>query len=409
MRRRFHIIWVAFLLLIALVDSVAFIYLQEFVEPGSWLSAGIYWAIPSFLLIWLLYLTRFRSFYRRKPRVQKAYFNFFGLFLLLYLPKMIFVALALAETLVNVAIDLVSLYAIHIRVFSHAGLVLAGALFLLLLYGILLGRFHFKREYVFVDHPQLPGIFDGFRIVHISDVHIGSWVGHRRQIQRAVDLIRGAKPDMIVLTGDLFNNYHEEMEEFKDILRELEAPYGKYAVLGNHDYGDYFHWSNRFAYHDNFEKIKAVYRDIGFRLLCNESDIIHRHGASIEIAGVENWGMPPFHQYGDLQRALSDGESTDFTVLLSHDPSHWRQQVLENGKVQLTLSGHTHGMQFGIYTHGLKWSPASLKYPEWGGLYREEDRYLYVNKGLGYIGFPGRVGIRPEITVLTLKNKKGGR
>ena len=407
MKRRFQIIWAAILGLILVVDTVVFLYLEKFLGVQGPVFPVLYWAIPVYMIGRLIYLTRFQSFYERNPRIQKKYFNYFGLFILFYIPKLVLMVIVLPERILSGMVDLISLYSIHFEWLIWMALGLSVMLFFLVLYGILFGRFHFKRERHNFYHPKVPEPFDGLRIVHISDLHIGSWSGHARQLRRAVKLINREEPDVIVFTGDLFNNFYEEIEPFQQILRQMKAKQGKYAVLGNHDYGDYFHWESEEAYRTNFENIKEAYRQLGFRLLCNESDQLERSGQYLGIAGVENWGLPPFHQYGDLQQALANLNGSVFNVLLSHDPSHWSQQVLQNGQVHLTLSGHTHGMQFGIYTPRFRWSPSKAKYRQWGGWYSQGERFLYVNKGLGYIGFPGRIGIRPEITVITLKQKKG--
>jgi len=409
MHNRMQFIWVILMGLIILVDPLVYNRLGQLLQFNTWLYPLIYWLIPVGLLIWFFLILHLYSFHDRNPSVQNKYFQFFGVFILFYIPKLFFMAPTLLEWLINEAIDRISMYEIEIQILSQISGIFAAGMFLLIFYGIVYGRFHFKKERLVLNHEDLPESFDGLRIVQISDIHIGSWRGHEKKMQRAIELINQEKPDLIVFTGDLFNNFYEEILGFRKILKQLKAPLGKFAVLGNHDYGDYFHWPSQAEYQKNFQQVKSAYGEAGFHLLLNEGMILSRGEEYIGLAGVENWGLPPFHQYGDLTRAISRLHNTAFNILLSHDPSHWREQVLKNGKVQLTLSGHTHGMQFGIYTAGLRWSPSKAKYPEWGGLYREGSRYLYVNKGLGYIGFPGRVGIRPEITLITLKKEGTGR
>jgi predicted MPP superfamily phosphohydrolase len=205
----------------------------------------------------------------------------------------------------------------------------------------------------------------------------------------------------VIFTGDLVNNFSGELIGWDTVFLKIQAR-DKYAVLGNHDYGDYSSWDSEELKQKNFDEIKEFYARINFRLLNNENEIFRIGNDSIAIIGVENWGTPPFSQYGDLQKALSGVESVSFKILLSHDPSQWDEEVSGHTDIAITFSGHTHGMQFGIETSWIKWSPIQMKYPRWGGLYREENQYLYVNRGLGYVGFPGRIGMPPEITVITL-------
>jgi len=219
-----------------------------------------------------------------------------------------------------------------------------------------------------------------------------------------VDEVNALKPDLICFTGDMVHNFSEEVDPFIDLLNELKAPLGKFAILGNHDYGAYFRWDSKEQEAANLERVKAQIRTSGFDLLLNEHRTVSLNGDSLDIIGVENWGKPPFPQHGDLTRALRGTSPDHPRILLSHDPSHWDLQVCEKEDIDLTLSGHTHGMQFGIEIGNFRWSPSRWTYRHWAGLYSQNGQYLYVNRGLGYTGFPGRVGIRPEITLLTLRN-----
>ena len=209
-------------------------------------------------------------------------------------------------------------------------------------------------------------------------------------------------PDVIFFTGDLVNNYADETDGWLPLLSSLSAQMGTYSILGNHDYGLYREWPSEEAYAQNMTKLKQVQAEVGFRLLMNEQVPLERGGDRISLIGVENWGRPPFPQYGDLKMAMK-GADAQFKVLLSHDPDHWNEHVLGKEDIDLTLSGHTHGMQFGVNLGNRKWSPVSQRYPRWGGLYQEGNQYLYVNTGFGFIGFPGRVGMPPEITLLELR------
>ncbi|MCB0397969.1 MAG: metallophosphoesterase, partial [Flavobacteriales bacterium] len=211
--------------------------------------------------------------------------------------------------------------------------------------------------------------------------------------------------DYLFFTGDLVNNFGRETDGWFDVLRQLEAKNGMMSILGNHDYGDYSQWDKPEHKEENFLEVQEANREIGFDLLMNEHRILERNGQRIAVIGVENWGKPPFHQYGDLTKA-AEGLDDDipFRILLSHDPSHWDMQVLGKISIDLTLSGHTHGAQFGVEAGSFKWSPVQYKYPRWAGLYKEGNQYLYVNRGFGFLGFPGRVGMPPEITVIELRN-----
>jgi len=213
-------------------------------------------------------------------------------------------------------------------------------------------------------------------------------------------MINHLEPDFIFFTGDLVNNCSWELDNWDSVLKKLTAKKGKYAVLGNHDYGDYKKWESEDLKIRNFEEIKHFYKKIDFILLLNNADIIDEDGAKIGIVGVENWGNPPFKQYGDLNKSLKNVTNIPFKILLSHDPSHWSKEVIEKTDITLTLSGHTHGMQAGINLKNKKWSPIKYKYKHWAGLYENNDQYLYVNRGLGWLGFPGRLGMRPEITLI---------
>ena len=198
------------------------------------------------------------------------------------------------------------------------------------------------------------------------------------------------------------NNYAWELRGWSRVFRKLSATIGKYAILGNHDYGDYSEWNTKKEKQENFNAIKSFYKDIDFNLLLNQSDIIEKNNDKIAIIGVENWGNPPFKQYGNLEKSLENVNDIAFKILLSHDPSHWVEEVVSNTNIALTLSGHTHGMQAGLNIRKKEWSPIKYKYKQWAGLYKINAQYLYVNRGLGWLGFPGRLGMRPEITLLEM-------
>jgi uncharacterized protein len=287
---------------------------------------------------------------------------------------------------------------------SYSGLSLAFATISMMTYGIAKGAHQYRTRRVKLKFKDLPESFDGFRIVQISDIHSGSF-WDRKAVERGVEKIKKLKADLVVFTGDLVNNEATEMESWKNLFSGITSPNGVYSVLGNHDYGDYHQWPSIEAKAQNLEYLKQVQKEMGWQLLMNETVFIEKDGQKIALSGVENWSAKgQFKKYGDLNKAISEHDKNQFHILLSHDPSHWKAEVIKAfPQIKLMLAGHTHGFQFGIETHGWKWSPVKYVYKEWAGLYREAEQYLYVNRGFGYIGYPGRLGIQPEITEITLE------
>jgi len=273
-------------------------------------------------------------------------------------------------------------------------------------FGVWIGRYNFKVHEQTIEYTNLPDSFDGFKIVQISDLHLGSF-DQRKRVQKGLDKIQALKPDIILFTGDMVNNRSVEARPFVEMFSKLNAPYGKFSILGNHDYGEYIKWKSENEKEENLKQLKSIAFQMGFTGLYNTNSPIVKGNDTIYVAGVENWGVLPFPQYGNLDKALGNLTSSDFIVLLSHDPSHWREEILKlPTKVELTLSGHTHGMQFGLEIGNWRWSPVKIKYPEWADLFMENGQYLYVNRGFGSIGYPGRIGISPEITLIELKKKR---
>lgn len=287
---------------------------------------------------------------------------------------------------------------------SQLALGLAAIPFASFLYGIIQGRYNYKVLKYQLSFSDLPDAFDGFTITQISDIHSGSFT-NKAKVQYGVDMINKQNSDMILFTGDIVNNKATEMTPWIEMFSNLRAPFGKFSVLGNHDYGDYTSWPSEEKKKENFEEVKSLHPKIGFELLCNESRYVEKNGQRIAIVGVENWGKGGFQKHGDLKKASTNILKDEFKILLSHDPSHWDVQVKKDDfNYQLTLSGHTHGLQMGIEIPGfIKWSPSKYIYKQWAGLYKEFGRYINVNRGFGYHAFPGRVGIWPEITVIELK------
>lgn len=285
---------------------------------------------------------------------------------------------------------------------SWAGMIVGGGLFGTLIYGFR-NKYRYQVKRHKLSYANLPASFKGFKIVHISDIHSGSFTD-KAAVMKGVQMIMNEKPDLILFTGDLVNNVADEMEDYMDVFNKLQAPLGIYSTLGNHDYGDYMQWDSPEEKRKNLEKIKQVHTELGWRLLMNEHVALEKNTDKIALLGVENWSAKArFPKYGDLKKAYAGAEAYPFKILMSHDPSHWKGQVLEDyPDINLMLAGHTHGMQFGVEIPGFKWSPVQYVYQEWAGLYEKEAQKLYVNRGYGFIGYPGRVGVLPEITVLEL-------
>jgi uncharacterized protein len=286
---------------------------------------------------------------------------------------------------------------------------MGGTLFGTLVYGFG-NKYRYQVRKVKLSYTNLPAAFKGIKIVHISDIHSGSFTD-KQAVIRGVEKILKEKPDLILFTGDLVNNVAEEMNDYIDVFDKLTAPLGVYSTLGNHDYGEYVNWASAEDKKANLERLKQVHAAMGWRLLMNEHVVLEKGEDKIALLGIENWSAKArFPKYGDLRRAYTGAENYPFKILMSHDPSHWKEEVVATyPDIDLVLSGHTHGMQFGVEIPGIKWSPVQYVYKEWAGLYEKElvtgavnVQRLYVNRGFGFIGYPGRVGILPEITVLEL-------
>jgi len=288
---------------------------------------------------------------------------------------------------------------------SELALAIAAFVFFSLIYGVTGGRHRYKVHRISLFFDDLPEAFDGFTITQLSDIHAGSFTS-KNGVEKGIRMVNKQHSDLLLFTGDLVNNKASEMDPWKETFGKLAAAHGKYSVLGNHDYGDYVKWDSEQAKHANLARLKKVHKEIGFNLLLNEAVKIKKGDQSIALIGVENWGKGGFHKYGDLKKSAEQVPDTEFKILMSHDPSHWEAKTLLNDKhINLTLSGHTHGMQFGIELFGFQWSPVKYMYPQWAGLYKKGGKYLYVNRGFGFLGFKGRLGIWPEITVITLHRK----
>ncbi|WP_078830188.1 metallophosphoesterase [Sediminibacterium ginsengisoli] len=289
--------------------------------------------------------------------------------------------------------------------FSWLGLGMGTTLFGTLIYGFG-NKYNYQVKKVKLGFPDLPAAFNGLRIVHISDIHSGSFQ-NKQAVEHGIDMILQEKPDMILFTGDLVNDRADEMKDYLDVFGRLKAPMGVYSTLGNHDYGDYVAWPSKEEKNKNLDQLKKVHADMGWRLLMNEHILFEREGAQIALLGIENWGAKGnFPKYGKMELAYPGTEQAPFKLLMSHDPSHWDAEVrVKYPDINLMLAGHTHGMQFGVENPYFRWSPVQWMYKQWAGLYAEGEQKLYINRGFGFIGYPGRVGILPEITVIQLERK----
>jgi predicted MPP superfamily phosphohydrolase len=285
---------------------------------------------------------------------------------------------------------------------SWLGLAVGGTVFSTLVYGFG-NKYRYQVNRLRMSFKNLPAAFRGMRIVHISDIHSGSFTD-KEAVERGIKKILKEKPDMILFTGDLVNDRASEMKDYMDVFSKLNAPMGVYSTLGNHDYGDYVRWESVEAKKENLEQLKQVHKNMGWRLLMNEHVVLEKGGDRIALLGIENWSARGnFGRYGKMEEAYPGSEQHAFKILMSHDPSHWDAEVrTKYGDIDLTLAGHTHGMQFGVEMPGFKWSPVQYMYKQWAGLYEAGDQKLYVNRGFGFIGYPGRIGILPEITVIEL-------
>lgn len=379
-----------------IIKSFNIIKFGQIFKIANWIFTGL--VIISVLILFLSF---------NKIDLAKSYSMFFlvaSIVMVVYLSKLSFITFHFIEDIIYLITKIFS-NGFRFVLISKIGIFSAGLTLILSLYGIFIGKYQYTLHPITISSDKIPVEFDNFKIIQISDVHIGSFRNNPAKLEKAIDLINEQNPDLILFTGDLVNNFSSEVEEFKSILQKLNAKYGTFSVLGNHDYGEYYQWKNSEDKLKNLEDLYKIEKEIGFDLLRNESRIIEKDSAKIAILGVENWGLPPFPAHGDLNKAIANTENISAKILLSHDPTHWTEQVKNKTDILLTLSGHTHGMQMGFEFGKFRWSPVKFKYPLWAGLYEENAQYLYVNRGLGFIGFSGRVGIWPEITVITLKNE----
>jgi predicted MPP superfamily phosphohydrolase len=286
---------------------------------------------------------------------------------------------------------------------SKTALVAAAIPFGTMVYGIVSGAHDYRVRRKTIYLPNLPKAFDGIKIGHLSDIHSGSFF-NKVAVKGGVEMMLQEKPDALFFTGDLVNNESSEVKDYIDIFNKLKAPLGVYSVTGNHDYGDYHQWSSLAAKQKNFKDLMEAHRLMGFNLLMNQHHFLETEGEKIAVIGIENWGERKFSKYGKLDKAYAGTEEAPVKLLLSHDPSHWDSQVRPlYPDIDIAFAGHTHGFQFGVEIGNIKWSPSQYAYKQWAGLYQEGSQYLYVNRGFGYLGYPGRIGMPPELTIIELR------
>lgn len=398
-----------FVVFLFIVELYAFQAFKTIVKDRWFLVA--YGVLSLAVLVYIVY--GFFSFDRSVGQTQGMMFTM-GVMLVVYVPKIVLTIVLLGEDIFRVGASLVNYFMYNSprsemmperrKFVSQLGLGLAAIPFLSLIYGVTIGKYNFKVIKQRIFFPDLPDAFDGFTITQISDVHSGSF-DNPDKINYAIDLINEQNSDMILFTGDIVNTHANEMHPWIETFKRIkEHKYGKYSVLGNHDYGEYVTWPSDAQKEQNFKDIKDLYSQIDFKLMLNEHTFLEKGTDRIALVGVENWGNN-FKKAGDLNKASEALDEKEFKILMSHDPSHWDFEIKNHQKnFHLTFSGHTHGMQFGIEIPGyFKWSLAQYVYAQWAGLYEHLGRYVYVNRGFGFHAYPGRVGIMPEITVIELK------
>ncbi len=392
----------------------------------QWYSFQAIKTLTSVKWIWIVYLLvvafvignllLHTLYFERTPQTEPRLMYAIGFFISLFVFQAILTLVLLAEDVIRIPQAIYHFFTripgeIHFMparraLISKIALGLAALPLTSLLYGMYRGKYNYQVLAYELEYADLPEAFDGFTITQISDIHSGSF-DNPEKVAYGIDLINQQQSDLVLFTGDLVNNKAAEIKPWIQYFSKISAPHGIYSVLGNHDYGDYTRWETEELKSKNMESLFQSQKEMGWKLLLNEADFIEKKGVRLAIVGVENWGNG-FKQAGDLDRALAKVEEKDFKILLSHDPSHWEAKVLPHPyKIHLTLSGHTHGMQFGIEIPGwIKWSPVKWRYKQWAGIYEASNQKLNVNRGFGYLAYPGRVGMWPEISVITLKRTK---
>ena len=399
--------WLIFLMFYALIDFYAYQALKT-ITKHPW-APWIYFGTS--LIVLGLFLGQLLSLGEARHTVPGGLY-FFGLFLAFFVPKLLIGTFLLTEDLVRIIWGISRQFVAQPETFlpgrrrfvSNVAMITAALPFGALLYGMFRGKYQYQVLTYTLTFDDLPEAFDGYTIAHISDIHCGSFDDDEK-VAYGISLVNEQNVDLILFTGDLVNNRADELDRWQGVLGNLMAPDGVYSVLGNHDYGDYVPWASAEEKAVNLNDLKGRQAKMGWQLLLNEHITIKRDDQELKLIGVENWGKGGFKKSGDFQAATLGIDTESFKILMSHDPSHWEHQIKDHPlKVHLTLSGHTHGMQFGVDIPGLiKWSPVQYRYPFWAGIYKRNNKFLNVNRGFGFIGYPGRVGIKPEVSVIQLK------
>jgi predicted MPP superfamily phosphohydrolase len=375
-------------------------------NPAVKLTTAItYWVISIITICLLIYGISNRASFGSANTLTII----IGIFITLLLPKLVFMFFHAVDDLVNLAGLAYNNFSAETdysrrNFISQIGLVTSGFMLGSMVYGVLWGKFSFRVIKEQISSSKIPAAFEGVKIVQISDAHLGSFGDSFEPVKQAVKMINDLDPDYVFFTGDMVNNHADEASSWVDIFKQIKAKAGKFSIFGNHDYADYGSYSAD-EKKASVEKLRQIHQQMGFRLLEDEHIKLERSGESITLVGVHNWGKG-FHQIGDLNKAITGANTGDFKILLSHDPTHYEEQVKYKTDIDLTLSGHTHGMQMGIEIPALnfKWSPVKMRYRRWAGLYEDNDQKIYINRGFGVLAYPGRVGMSPEITLFTLRS-----
>lgn len=395
------IFFFAFVILVELISYLGFKQITQKVSAKTKWYLGILFFLISVAATGLLFYSFSNPETIRQSKNYTLFYTVVVVSILNLVPKSFFSVLTILSYFVRWFVD----RRLQIITLSGSFLISFG-IFIVVAYGIFIGRYQVIVEKQNLYFEDLPLQLDGFKIVQISDIHLGSFRNDPSVLKKTHQIIEDLHPDLLLFTGDIVNNFGEEMKGFEPYLAQLTAQYGKYAIQGNHDYGDYYEWPDSVSKINNLNQIERGLTDAGFKLLLNQWDKIIVKDTSFALIGVENWGHRPFPQYANLDIAMKDIPANAFKILMTHDPAHWDAIVVPQTDIPLTLSGHTHGGQFGVKIAGIQFSPMYFIQKKWGGLYKSDNQYLYVNRGLGTIGFSGRIEMNPEITLLTLYRTK---